>query len=77
MSSRDIESFRHALHSPTEIEKYETDTSMTIFEKACQTPDSAQFIEECILAGCDVNKVNFKRNEKQYFACSLHFCVNL
>lgn len=55
--SRDIDSFRRALHSPTEVEKCEIDTSMTIFERACQTPDCAQFIEECILSGCDVNKV--------------------
>lgn len=66
LTSRDIESFRRALHSPTEVEKYETNTSMTIFEKACQTPGSGQFIEECILAGCDVNKVN-------YFFCFYSF----
>lgn len=57
LSSRDIDSFRRALHSPTEVEKYENDTAMTVFEKACQTAGCAQFIEECILAGCDVNKV--------------------
>lgn len=58
LSNHDIDSFRRALHSPTEVEKFEIETSMTIFEKACQTPHCAQFIEECILAGCDVNKVN-------------------
>lgn len=66
LTSRDIESFRRALHSPTEVEKYETNTSMTIFEKACQTPGSGQFIEECILAGCDVNKVGLV-----WFFCSI------
>lgn len=58
LSSRDIESFRRALHSSTEVEKNDNQTAMTIFEKACQTPGCAAFIEECILAGCDVNKVS-------------------
>lgn len=70
LSNRDIESFRRALHSPTEVEKYDVTTSLTIFEKACQTADSAQFIEECILAGCDVNKV-----EKKYFIRISIFCT--
>lgn len=62
------------LHSPTEVEKFDTETSMTIFEQACQKPGCAQFIEECILAGCDVNKVSIGTSLIK-FITSFHFYI--
>lgn len=47
----DINTFRNALNSMSEVEK------CRIFEKACKKPGRAQFIKACISAGCDVNKV--------------------
>lgn len=38
-------------------EKTDTKVSMSVFEKCCQTPGSAEFIKACIEWGCDVNKV--------------------
>lgn len=49
------------------MEKYDAETQMSIFEQACQTPDCAEFIEECILVGCDVNKVISKVFQKKVF----------
>ncbi|XP_031635450.1 transient receptor potential cation channel protein painless-like, partial [Contarinia nasturtii] len=78
LSNRDIDSFRRALHSPTEVEKRDIESSMTIFEKACQTPNCAQFIEECILAGCDVNKLNSELNKRPInFVVDSHCVDNL
>lgn len=51
MSRGDINTFRNELNTVTENEKRK------IFEVACQTPGCAQFIESCIISGCDVNKV--------------------
>ncbi|XP_055307522.1 uncharacterized protein LOC129571718, partial [Sitodiplosis mosellana] len=51
----DINSFRNALNSVSEAEKRK------IFEVACRTPGSAQFIDECISAGCDLNGEVHKR----------------
>ncbi|XP_055307771.1 transient receptor potential cation channel protein painless-like [Sitodiplosis mosellana] len=48
----DINSFRSAINSVSEAEKRK------IFELACRTPGRAQFIDECISAGCDVNELN-------------------
>lgn len=66
LSKRDIDAFRRALNSPSDVEKLPTDkteTQISIFEQACQTPGCAEFIEECVSIGCDVNKVIlFKRN---------------
>lgn len=49
----DINLFRSALNSLSEDEKCK------IFEQACQKPGRAAFIEACISAGCDLNKVYF------------------
>lgn len=43
------------------MEKYYSESQLSIFEQACQTPDRAEFIYECIQAGCDVNKVIYYR----------------
>ncbi|XP_055300695.1 transient receptor potential cation channel protein painless-like [Sitodiplosis mosellana] len=58
LSKRDINAFRRVLQSPSDVEKYDSENQMSIFEQACQTPGCAEFIEECILSGCDVNKLN-------------------
>lgn len=59
MSKRNIEAFRNALHSHQNAEMYDDETPMSVFEQACQTPNCGEFIKECIVAGCDVNKVIF------------------
>lgn len=38
-------------------EKMDSKVSMSVFEKCCQTPGSAEFIKACVEWGCDVNKV--------------------
>lgn len=57
LSKRDINAFRQVLQSASDVEKYDSENHMSIFEQCCQTPGCAEFIDECILAGCDVNKV--------------------
>lgn len=57
---KDILAFRQALHSSSDVETLpsdETETPITIFELACQTPGCAEFIDACISVCCDVNKV--------------------
>lgn len=46
----------------TEV-NYQSEIQMSIFEKACQTPQRKEFITECILIGCDVNKVCFRLHQ--------------
>lgn len=43
--------------SGVDPEKVDPKVSISIFEKCCQTPGSAEFIRACIEWGCDVNKV--------------------
>lgn len=59
MVNQDIEAFRKALNRLEDLERSGNDTSLSIFEEACQTPNCAAFIEECIQFGCDVNRVSF------------------
>lgn len=55
---RDIQAFRNALQSnQADAEQLNKETSMSLFEIACQTPNCSEFITACIEAGCDVNKV--------------------
>lgn len=51
--------FRRFLNLRSDVEEYES----AMFEVACKTPGSADFISECISKGCDVNKVGI------FFAC--------
>lgn len=79
LTKRDINAFRKALHSVDDVERYNGQTSLSIFEYACQTPGCHEFIKECINAGCDVNKVRnifvyFKSNSIK-FSQSLRFSV--
>lgn len=61
LAKKDINAFRRVLHSPSDVEKYDSETKMSIFEQACQTENCGEFIEECVSIGCDVNKVsNFR-----------------
>lgn len=46
-------------------EKEDPKISMSVFEKCCQTPGSAEFIRACIEWGCDVNKVRILNFETQ------------
>ncbi len=48
--------------SGVDPEKTDAKVSMSIFEKCCQTPGSAEFIRACIEWGCDVNKVESECN---------------
>lgn len=61
------------LRSPSDAEKYDAENQMSIFEQACQTPDRAEFIHECIQAGCDVNKVIYYREIMEILIKSLIF----
>lgn len=61
------------LRSPSDAEKYDAENQMSIFEQACQTPDRAEFIYECIQAGCDVNKVIYYREIMEILIKSLIF----
>lgn len=75
---RDIEAFRRALHSAADVEKYETEASLSLFERACQTPRSHAFIKECIAIGCDVNKENPTHRKRPInFAVESHCYDNL
>lgn len=58
LAKRDIQAFRYALQSNhADAELMNKENSMTIFELVCQTPGCNEFINACIEAGCDVNKV--------------------
>lgn len=58
LMKRDIRAFRNALQTNlVDAEQLNKDTSMSLFEIACQTPGCSEFISACIEAGCDVNKV--------------------
>ncbi|XP_031639764.1 transient receptor potential cation channel protein painless-like, partial [Contarinia nasturtii] len=70
LSKRDINAFRRILQSPSDVEKYDTESQMSIFEMACQTPGCAEFILECIQVGCDVNKLNPEHQKRP-----INFCV--
>lgn len=75
---RDIEAFRRALHSAADVEKYESEASLSLFERACQTPRSHAFIKECIAIGCDVNKENPSHRKRPInFAVESHCYDNL
>lgn len=58
LMKRDIRAFRNALQSnQADAEQLNKETSMSLFEIACQTPGCSEFINACIETGCDVNKV--------------------
>lgn len=57
------------------MEKYYSESQLSIFEQACQTPDRAEFIYECIQAGCDVNKVIYYREIVEILIKSLIFII--
>lgn len=49
-------------------EKEQNDeTTMSTFELACQTPENAGFIKNCIDDGYDVNKVSNQNTQNQRF----------
>lgn len=63
LSSNNFEKFQRKL-TTTDVsnrvdclESYDAESGMSIFELACKTPERRQFIEQCVLTGCDPNKV--------------------
>lgn len=48
------------------LPRTDEETLLLVFEAACQTPDSDEFIKECIYIGCDVNKVGSQSISKSF-----------
>lgn len=64
LQTKNVDHFRHILSmTGVDPEKMDSKVSMSVFEKCCQTPGSAEFIKACVEWGCDVNKVNKRRME--------------